>query len=276
MITGRAPAERPALMRREKCHESGSRLHRAGLDKGEVVNIQRRLFLRTGLTLGAATLLSGCDVITNTAPVDGFLRMISSFNDGVQAALFSPNRLAPTFPEQHGRGRCSATTRSTAPERDPRDQSGRRWRLEVVRARLRQDAVDARPAQIAAAARRRDAPRVRRRLEHDRQMGRRAAARVPGKSRRGHVAPNMWRSAATIRSATTPRSTWRRRCIRRPSCASPTRTSRSSRSSARRCGSRSRPSSASSSRNSSPSIHVTNEYPGGYWERYGYNWFAGL
>ena len=76
-----------------------SRLHRAGLDKGEVVDVQRRLFLRTGLTLGAATLLSGCDVITNTAPVDGFLRMISSFNDGVQAALFSPNRLAPTFPE---------------------------------------------------------------------------------------------------------------------------------------------------------------------------------
>ena len=38
------------------------RLHAAGLDKAEVVNVQRRLFLRTGLTLGAATLLSGCDV----------------------------------------------------------------------------------------------------------------------------------------------------------------------------------------------------------------------
>jgi DMSO/TMAO reductase YedYZ molybdopterin-dependent catalytic subunit len=24
------------------------------------------------------------------------------------------------------------------------------------------------------------------------------------------------------------------------------------------------------------SVHVTNAYPGGYWERYGYNWFAGL
>jgi DMSO/TMAO reductase YedYZ molybdopterin-dependent catalytic subunit len=64
------------------------------------VNLERRLFLRTGLTLGAATLLSGCDVITNTGPVDGFLRMISRFNDGVQAALFNPNKLAPIFSEK--------------------------------------------------------------------------------------------------------------------------------------------------------------------------------
>ena len=99
------------------------RLHAAGLDKCEVVNLQRRLFLRTGLTLGAATLLSGCDVITNTAPVDGFLRMISSFNDGVQAALFSPNRLAPTFPE-HMVAPELPLQRAVRAGADPRDQSG--------------------------------------------------------------------------------------------------------------------------------------------------------
>ena len=75
------------------------KLRDAGLSKSDVASLERRLFLRTGLSLGAATLLSGCDVITNTTPVDGFLRMISSFNDGVQAALFNPNKLAPTFPE---------------------------------------------------------------------------------------------------------------------------------------------------------------------------------
>jgi DMSO/TMAO reductase YedYZ molybdopterin-dependent catalytic subunit len=75
-------------------------LREAGLSQSDVVNLERRLFLRTGLTLGTATLLSGCDVITNTGPVDGFLRMISRFNDGVQAALFNPNKLAPTFSEK--------------------------------------------------------------------------------------------------------------------------------------------------------------------------------
>ncbi|NJO33689.1 MAG: molybdopterin-dependent oxidoreductase [Rhodospirillales bacterium] len=75
------------------------RLRDGGLDKGDITNLERRLFLRSGLSLGALTLLSGCDVVTNTGPVDRFMRMISSFNDGVQAALFSPGRLAPTFPE---------------------------------------------------------------------------------------------------------------------------------------------------------------------------------
>jgi DMSO/TMAO reductase YedYZ molybdopterin-dependent catalytic subunit len=58
----------------------------------------RRLFLRGAASLGTLTLLTGCDV------VDGFsaekvLRMISQFNDGAQALLFNPNKLAPTFPE---------------------------------------------------------------------------------------------------------------------------------------------------------------------------------
>lgn len=75
------------------------RLRDGGLDKGDIANLERRLFLRSGLSLGALTLLSGCDIVTNTGPVDRFLRMISSFNDGVQAALFNPRRLAPTFPE---------------------------------------------------------------------------------------------------------------------------------------------------------------------------------
>lgn len=58
----------------------------------------RRLFLRGALGLGSLTLLSGCDV------VDGFSaeRMfgsVSDFNDKVQAWLFDPNRLAREYPE---------------------------------------------------------------------------------------------------------------------------------------------------------------------------------
>jgi DMSO/TMAO reductase YedYZ molybdopterin-dependent catalytic subunit len=74
------------------------KLRDGGLSKGDVANLQRRLFLKRGLSLGALTLLTGCDV-TDTAPVDGFLRMVSRFNDRVQAAMFRPDKLAPTYPE---------------------------------------------------------------------------------------------------------------------------------------------------------------------------------
>jgi DMSO/TMAO reductase YedYZ molybdopterin-dependent catalytic subunit len=75
-----------------------AKLRDGGLSKPDVVRLGRRLFLQRGLSLSALTLLTGCDV-TDTGPVDGFLRTISRTNDGVQAALFRPHKLAPTFPE---------------------------------------------------------------------------------------------------------------------------------------------------------------------------------
>ena len=75
-----------------------AKLRDGGLSKSDFANLQRRLFLKRGLSLSALTLLTGCD-ITNTGPVDGFLRMISRMNDGVQAALLRPNKLARSFPE---------------------------------------------------------------------------------------------------------------------------------------------------------------------------------
>jgi DMSO/TMAO reductase YedYZ molybdopterin-dependent catalytic subunit len=58
----------------------------------------RRLFLRGAASLGALTFLTGCD-INDSWSAEKVLRKISEFNDGVQAALFSPTRLAPTYPE---------------------------------------------------------------------------------------------------------------------------------------------------------------------------------
>jgi DMSO/TMAO reductase YedYZ molybdopterin-dependent catalytic subunit len=75
-----------------------TRLRDAGLSSRDVVDLRRRVFMQRGLSLSALTLLTGCD-ITDTRPVDGFLRMISRINDGVQAALFRPHKLARTFPE---------------------------------------------------------------------------------------------------------------------------------------------------------------------------------
>src|SRR5581483_4027906 len=58
--------------------------------------ISRRKLLRGGLTLGGLGLLTGCDVSDHSA-VRRMLELVSSFNDSVQAAIFDPNKLAPTY-----------------------------------------------------------------------------------------------------------------------------------------------------------------------------------
>ena len=58
----------------------------------------RRLFLRSAAGLGAITLLTGCDITDSNAAEDALLK-ISRFNDRVQALLFNPNKLAPTYPD---------------------------------------------------------------------------------------------------------------------------------------------------------------------------------
>jgi len=63
-----------------------------------VAGIDRRRLLRGSLSLGALSLLTGCDV-TNRDSVQAALRAVSSFNDRVQALIFRPHHLAPTFSE---------------------------------------------------------------------------------------------------------------------------------------------------------------------------------
>jgi DMSO/TMAO reductase YedYZ molybdopterin-dependent catalytic subunit len=65
--------------------------------KPDLVTLQRRGLLRGGLSLGALSLLSGCNLDDDDA-VDRALKAMLRFNDRVQAALFSPHRLARTFP----------------------------------------------------------------------------------------------------------------------------------------------------------------------------------
>jgi DMSO/TMAO reductase YedYZ molybdopterin-dependent catalytic subunit len=61
-------------------------------------SIERRLFLRQGLSLGALALLSGCD-LTDDESVQRLLTGMSRWNDRAQAWLFNPNKLAPEFSE---------------------------------------------------------------------------------------------------------------------------------------------------------------------------------
>jgi DMSO/TMAO reductase YedYZ molybdopterin-dependent catalytic subunit len=63
-----------------------------------IAKLERRIFLKRGLSLGALSLLAGCS-ITDQESVQRVLMAMSRWNDGAQQWLFSPHRLAPEFPE---------------------------------------------------------------------------------------------------------------------------------------------------------------------------------
>jgi DMSO/TMAO reductase YedYZ molybdopterin-dependent catalytic subunit len=69
----------------------------------ELQRLHRRGFLRTMLSLGSLTMLTGCDLSTHSG-IDGALEAIMRFDDKAQARLFNSHRLAKTYP-------ASATTR---------------------------------------------------------------------------------------------------------------------------------------------------------------------
>ena len=64
----------------------------------QMETLQRRMFLKQSLSLGALTMLSGCTASTHDA-IQQLLWRMSKLNDWVQGALFSPTRLAPTYSE---------------------------------------------------------------------------------------------------------------------------------------------------------------------------------
>jgi DMSO/TMAO reductase YedYZ molybdopterin-dependent catalytic subunit len=88
----------------------------------------RRFFLRGAASLGALAALSGCDIIDGDTS-ENALRVISTFNDRVQALLFNPTTLAPEYPE-------SMITRpfpfnAYYDEDEAPDIDGDQWKLEV-------------------------------------------------------------------------------------------------------------------------------------------------
>jgi DMSO/TMAO reductase YedYZ molybdopterin-dependent catalytic subunit len=61
-----------------------------------IAKIERRAFLRGSISLGALTMLTGCD-ISNNSTLQAVLRAMSGWNDRVQASLLNPRKLAPTY-----------------------------------------------------------------------------------------------------------------------------------------------------------------------------------
>jgi hypothetical protein len=91
-------------------------------------SLERRGLIRSSLSLGALVMLTGC-VVKRPEAAESALLAISRFNDGVQALLFDPNKLAPTYP---------ASTILRQPKfnayydvMDVKPVNGETWRLDV-------------------------------------------------------------------------------------------------------------------------------------------------
>jgi DMSO/TMAO reductase YedYZ molybdopterin-dependent catalytic subunit len=63
-----------------------------------IQSVERRIFLKQSLSIGALSLLAGCE-LTADEQVQQLLGAMSSWNDRVQAWLFDPKKLAPEYPE---------------------------------------------------------------------------------------------------------------------------------------------------------------------------------
>ena len=98
-------------------------------NKALVEEINRRGVLRGAVSLGALALLTGCDV-SEHATVQRMLRAVSSWNHRVQAAIFRPAHLAPTYTEAE----VLKPPRFNAyyEVEDVRPVDGATWRLELA------------------------------------------------------------------------------------------------------------------------------------------------
>ena len=94
----------------------------------ELRRLERRGLLRGSLSLGALTMLTGCNLSDGDA-VDRALWAISRFNDRVQAWLFDPNQLAPTY--QASDVTVPFPFNAFYPEDSAPEIDGAAWKLEV-------------------------------------------------------------------------------------------------------------------------------------------------
>ena len=154
-----------------------------GVDKNLLVrdaaksmpDLTRRRFITGGASLGALTLLTGCDVVDSFS-AEEMLKKVSKFNDAVQACDVQS--------ERDGAGISGKHDHKAVPVqrllRHRRRARGRRQGVEArgARPRRQQEAVDAGRALCAAAGQAGHAPYLRRGLERDRQLDRHAACAI--------------------------------------------------------------------------------------------------
>src|ERR1700689_4925989 len=94
-----------------------------------VEDIDRRGVLRGAISLGALTMLTGCDVSEDDS-VQKPLRAVSAWNEGVQATIFRPNHLGPTFSPSQVAKPPRFNAYSSVEDVKPVD--GATWQLELA------------------------------------------------------------------------------------------------------------------------------------------------
>ncbi|CAN5500999.1 molybdopterin-binding protein [soil metagenome] len=107
-----------------------------GVDKNLLVkdatklmpDLARRRFIASGASFGALTLLTGCDV-SDSLSADNLLTQISKFNDMVQARIFNPDALAPTYAEKDIKRPFPFNAYYS--EDEAPDVDGKQWKLDV-------------------------------------------------------------------------------------------------------------------------------------------------
>ena len=99
-----------------------------GLERTKLLAGVERLFLKHSLSLGALTMLTGCD-LSNGDAVQRVLHFLDGWNERAQAALFGPDRLARTFGEAEWAKdfRYNAFSRGTKRPRSMPPTTGWNW-----------------------------------------------------------------------------------------------------------------------------------------------------
>ena len=231
----------------------------------------RRRFLRGGVSLGSLALLTGAAFVGGGNAIEAALKRVSEWNDGAQDLLFSPARLARTFPE-------SAIVRpfpfnayyeeAKAPEIEAADYELEVTGLVAQKRVLRLEELEAMPrrSQITehiciegwSAVGKFEGVPLAALLE---RMGADKRARyVALRCEDGYLTSIDMASALhpqTLLATRLNGETLPRRNGYPVRLTIPTKL-------------------GFKSAKHVVSIAVTNDYPGGFWERQGYNWFAGL
>jgi DMSO/TMAO reductase YedYZ molybdopterin-dependent catalytic subunit len=242
----------------------------AGEIRPELTRLSRRGLLRNGLSLGSLALLTGCDLSTHSG-VDAALWRMLHFDDRVQAALFSKDRLAETYP-------ASAITRpfrfnAYYPEWQVRAVDTATWRLEVAGL-----VADRRPWTLRQLAALPQESQITRHIciEGWSQIGQWSGVplhvflrRVGADLRARYVAFKCFDGYSTsidMASALQPQTILALDFEEKPLApqwGAPLRLRIPTKLGFK-------------SAKNLQAIEVTNKYPGGYWENQGYDWFAGV
>jgi len=233
-------------------------------------SLQRRGFLRGGLSLGALTMLTSCD-LADDASVQAALRSVSSFNDRVQALLFDPNRLAPTYSEAEVLKPPRFNAYYDADKVKPVD--GGAWRLESAGL-----VADKRPWTRADIAAMPQAETIVRHVcvEGWDYIGQWSG--VPMRAFLEHVGADLRAKYVAFKTADDYPSSIDMATALHPQTLLATKYAREDLADPFGYPLRLRASTKLGFKQPKwiTAIEVTNTYPGGYWEDQGFNWFSGI